>query len=108
MTSLLAASGQILRRLLKWALALWFALLVLAFVLLGLGVALLSVLWSLLRGRKPAMVTVFQTFRQASQQFGRGARQMPGSAPPSASEVVDVEAYEVRPGLQHGNAPSRD
>ena len=98
MTSFSAALGQVLARLFKWALALWFGLLVLAFVLLGLAVALLSVLWSLLRGRRPAMFTVFQTFRQASQQFGRAGSRTAGHAGADPSDVVDVQAREVRPG----------
>ena len=71
---------------------------VLSLLLLGVCAALLSVLWSLLRGKKPAMFAVFQTFRQASHQF------RPGSGPWSApaqdpGDVVDVQAHEVRKSL---------
>jgi hypothetical protein len=76
------------------------AIFVAGFLLLGIGVALISVVWSIVRGRKPAMFTVFQFFRQASQQFGRGA--WPGRAPDqnqSPLDIVDVQAHEVRPAL---------
>ena len=91
--------GQTLGRLLKWTLALWFGLLVLALLLVGIGVALLSVLWSLLRGKKPAMLTVFQALRRASRPLGRAGRQAPVA---DAADIVDVQAHEVRPGSSHG------
>lgn len=70
-------------------------------------VALVSLLWVLLKalltGRKPAFVTTFQRFNQARQQFKRGGF---GAAASSAAggfghtapvaDVVDVQAHEVR------------
>ncbi len=69
-------------------------------LLLGVAVALLSVLWSLLRGKRPAMFTVFSTFQQASRQFGQRRAGAPrGTAASDAGEVVDVQAHEVRQAL---------
>ena len=89
--------------------------LVLGLLLLGISVALLSVLWSLLRGKKPAMFTVFQAFTQAARQFrrwprsgagsassatpGAGPWANPGSSPAGPGDVVDVQAHEVRPSV---------
>jgi hypothetical protein len=89
---------------------------VLGLLLLGIAVAGLSVLWSLLRGKRPAMFTVFRTFQQASRQFGRRPGRMSGApegAPwarhaaneGSINDVVDVQAHEVRPAL--GERPQR-
>ncbi len=77
------------------------------FALSLIVVALVSVVWVLLKalltGRKPAFVTTFQRFNQARQQFKRGGF---GAAGPSAAggfghnasvvDVVDVQAHEVR------------
>ena len=87
----------------------------LVFILSLLCVALLSVavvlLKALLTGRKPAFVTTFTRFRQASQQFRSG--NWPGSAGTgfgraAPSDVMDVQAHEVRnaPVLPYG--PSQD
>jgi hypothetical protein len=76
-----------------------------ALVFIGslLIVALLSIVFVLLKalltGRKPAFVTTFQRFQQASQQFKRGewpGRAGPGFARPAPEDVVDVQANEVR------------
>lgn len=77
------------------------------FALSLIVVALVSLLWVLLKalltGRKPAFVITFQRFNQARQQFKRGgfgaaASSAAGgfgySAP--AADVVDVQAHEVR------------
>ena len=77
------------------------------FALSLIVVALLSVVWVLLKalltGRKPTFVTTFQRFNQARQQFKRGGF---GAVGPSAAggfgygapaaDVVDVQAHEVR------------
>jgi len=110
MTSFLVALDRALQRLvgllLRTALALFFGLVVLGVVFLAVGVALLSVLWSLLRGRRPAVFTVYQRVRQAAQPFGRAAGR--GSRPvDTAADVVDVQAHEVRPGPQH-RLPGQD
>lgn len=70
------------------------------FLLLGLCIALLSMLWSLVRGKKPTMFTVFQQFRQASAQFGQARWGRPTSPASAANaDIVDVQAREVRPVL---------
>lgn len=84
------------------------AIFVACFLLLGLGVALASVVWSLLRGRKPAMFTVFQYFHQASKQFGQGT--WTGRAPERsevAPDIVDVQAHEVAQSLVEYEEPLR-
>ncbi len=76
------------------------------FALSLIFVALVSLVWVLLKalftGRKPAFVTTFQRFNQARQHFKRGGF---GAAGPSAAgfgysapaaDVVDVQAHEVR------------
>jgi hypothetical protein len=85
-----------MRRLFQLVLMLFIGGFVLGVLVFGICVALLSVLWSLLRGRKPAMFTVFQYFRQASRQFGQGIWTGPAANP---ADVVDVQAHEVHPVL---------
>ena len=76
------------------------------FALSLIFVALVSLVWVLLKalltGRKPAFVTTFQRFNQARQQFKRGGF---GAGPSAAAgfgthahaaDVVDVQAHEVR------------
>ena len=72
----------------------------------GVVVALLTALWSLLTGRKPAVVTHFMRFRQASQQFRPGGWSgQGGRAPAMSADVVDVQAHEV-PDTRIGTQPS--
>ena len=76
------------------------------FALSLLCVALLSLVWVLLKalltGRKPAFVTILQRIHQARGQFKRGGW---GTGPSAAAgfganaqagDVVDVQAHEVR------------
>lgn len=58
--------AQAMHRLNRLVLMAFLGIFVVSFLLLGVSVALMSVVWSLMRGRKPAMVTVFQHFRHAS------------------------------------------
>ena len=76
---------------------------VLAFFLLALGVAMLSLLWSLLTGRKPAAIAVFRQFHQASRQFG--ARKGRG-ADAAQADVVDVQAREMPNALIERRRPT--
>ena len=70
------------------------ALSVLLVVLLAVGV---HVLWSLVRGRKPALFTTFTRFRQASQHFSAGGwGRSGGFAGPRTEDVVDVQVHEVQ------------
>lgn len=84
------------------ALFAFLAKVLLACVLLGLlllaaCVALLSVLWSLVRGKRPAMFTVFHAFRQAARPLGQRPAAAPWTRPVTGGDdVVDVQAHEVR------------
>ncbi|RFO95570.1 hypothetical protein DIC66_17350 [Rhodoferax lacus] len=97
MNFLLDFVAQTLRSVLRLLMVAMLGALVLGILAFGLCAALLSVLWSLLRGKKPAMFTVFQTFRQASQPFRQGFQK---AAPASQGDVVDVQAHEVRQALE--------
>ncbi|WP_294769373.1 hypothetical protein [uncultured Rhodoferax sp.] len=88
---------NVLRRLFKLALVIWVGMLALSILLAVLTAVAANVLWSLLRGRKPALFTTYTRFRQASQQFrGGGWNRAEGFARPVAEDVVDVQANEVR------------
>jgi len=88
--------SRILRTLIKLAFLVFTAMFVLTVLAIGITVALLTVLWSLLTGRKPALVTNFTRFRQAAQPFAPGtwARQAT-NANPVDTDIVDVQAREV-------------
>jgi hypothetical protein len=73
------------------------AIVVTGVLLIGLSAALLTLVWSLLTGRRPAAWTTFMRFRKASRSFQNG--NWPGRAAPAASsnaDIVDVQAHEVR------------
>lgn len=96
MNPVFASVTRLLRRLLGLLAVALMGAFVLSLLVLGLGLALLSVLWSLLRGKKPAMVAVFQGVQQMSAPF----RRSPGTTPrASDADVVDVQAHEVRQAL---------
>ncbi|APW41536.1 hypothetical protein [Rhodoferax saidenbachensis] len=87
----------------------------LVFILSLLCVALVSVTWILLKalltGRKPAFVTTFTRFRQASQQFRSGewpARGGAGFGRAAPDDVMDVQAHEVRNDQALPYGPSQD
>jgi hypothetical protein len=90
-------------RIVRGVLRLLLLALAIAFALGLLGVALLSVVFVLLKAlltwRRPAFVTAIVRFRQASQQFKRGGWNGPLSGSngfPPSGEVVDVQVHEVR------------
>jgi predicted lipid-binding transport protein (Tim44 family) len=91
------AVSRVLGTLFGLLLALAGFVLMLGLLAIGLAAALGLTLWALLRGRRPTL----QAFRWRSTGFRRGfrgmgeppTRQRRGEAP---SEVVDVEAIEVR------------
>jgi hypothetical protein len=86
----------VVRTVLKLAFLVLTVLFVLTVLSIGLTVALLTVLWSLLTGRKPALVTHFTRFRQAAQPFAPGAwRRQAAHAQPADADVVDVQAREI-------------
>jgi hypothetical protein len=89
---------SVLRGLFKLALIVLTFSLGVAFLLAAIAVVAISALWSLMRGRKPAIYTTYTQFRQASQAFRQGGA-WPGQRPPSSvnpEDVVDVQAHEVR------------
>ena len=85
--------ARVLRGVLKLALALAATVFVLSFLLAALVLVLVASLLSLLTGRKPAPVVMFNRMRARSQRFTRGA----WSGRP-AGDVVDVQATEVPDG----------
>jgi hypothetical protein len=91
--------SAIFRTALKLVLLAGAAVFLLSLLLVALASLVLILLKALLTGRKPAFVTAFVRFRQASQQFSRGgwSGAPPGAGGfPSADDVVDVQAHEVR------------
>lgn len=99
--------SQVISAVLRTVLKLTVLAAALVFVTSLLIVALLSLVFVLLKalltGRKPVFVTTFQRFNQARQQFKRGSFGAAGSAAAGgfghqapAADVVDVQAHEVR------------
>ncbi len=88
---------SIFRSLFKLMLLAFAASMVLALLLVGLSAALLTLLWSLLTGRKPAAFATFTRFRDASRQFrGKAWQGGASSARGQSEDIVDVQAHEVR------------
>ena len=86
----------VLRTVIKLAFLAFTVLFVLTVLAIGITVALLTVLWSLLTGRKPALVANFTRFRQAAQPFAPGAWSRQAAHDKAAdTDVVDVQAREV-------------
>ncbi len=99
--------SQVISAVLRTVLKLTVLAAALVFVTSLLIVALLSLVFVLLKalltGRKPVFVTTFQRFNQARQQFKRGGFGAAGAAAAggfghqaTAADVVDVQAHEVR------------
>lgn len=68
--------------------------LVIGALLLGLVVAAAAAIWSLLRGRRPALVRF--EWRRATARAWR-----PASGRPPSDEVVDIEAREITDAAPH-------
>jgi hypothetical protein len=86
----------VIRTVLKLVFLVLTVLFVLTVLSIGITVALLTVLWSLLTGRKPALVTNFTRFRQAAQPFAPGTwRRQAAQAQSADADVVDVQAREI-------------
>jgi hypothetical protein len=86
--------SKILRFFLKLALGIFAAVFALSLLAAALIVVVLSVLKSLVTGRKPAPAVVFGRFQRYSPQGmwpGQG-----NATTPRGGEVVDVEVREVR------------
>ena len=97
-----------LRGLIRLAMIALGAVFLLGLLLTALLAVVVTIVWSLLTGRKPAIFTVVSRFRQASRQFRTGG--WPGNAnrtPPGSADVVDVEAHEVREALG-SDSPTKD
>lgn len=100
--------GQVMRSVLRLVLLLAAGVFALSLLTAVLVAVLLTALWSLLTGRKPAMFTTFTRFRQASRQFRQGpwspqGGAAGGGAPPA--DVVDVQAHEVDERTVRANLP---
>jgi hypothetical protein len=84
----------------------------LGLLLIAMLAVVVTIVWSLLTGRKPAVFTVVSRFRQASQQFRNGG--WPGNATSNprgsagGADVVDVQAHEVREVIGHDGGPGKD
>ncbi|MDO9480064.1 MAG: hypothetical protein U1E02_45045 [Hydrogenophaga sp.] len=103
--------GRVVSGIIKLVFGLAVAIFVLSLLLAVLVVVLVSSLWALLSGRKPAPVVMFQHFRQASQRYtggvwsgrtGAGRTAGRGAKP---GDVVDVQAHEVPEPTAPGAAP---
>lgn len=89
--------SKILRFFLKLVLGLFAAVFAVSLLVAALIVVALSLLKSLITGRKPAPAVVFGRFQRYSPQgmWPDGAGRDTGNAP-RAGDVVDVEVREVR------------
>lgn len=91
-------SLRIVRSIIKLVLVVVTAAIVFAVMAMGMIVALVLVLWSLLKGRRPTLFTHIMRFRQAAQAFSYGAGSNPAGQQASRGdlEVLDVQAREVQ------------
>ncbi|MEY2844382.1 MAG: hypothetical protein RI920_2419 [Pseudomonadota bacterium] len=88
----------LIRSLFKLALGVGAVVLVLSLLVAGLVGVLAVGVWSLVTGRKPAPVVVFQHLRRSSQRFTRGvwpAHRAPGTSPRAGADIVDVQARDI-------------
>jgi len=89
--------SKILRFFLKLVLGLFAAVFALSLLAAALIVVVLSLLKSLVTGRKPAPAMVFGRFQRYSPQgMWPGGSGQGNPASPRAGDVVDVEVREVR------------
>lgn len=100
MHRILEILSAILRNVFKLTLIAFFAAFVVCILLVGLSVALLALLWALLRGRKPDGLQAFMRFQRTSRQFSSSVWPGKSAAPAQKDgDVVDVQAREVRTAL---------
>jgi hypothetical protein len=93
-----ALLAGVLRGVFRVALLVFTVSLIISLIFLAIVATVVTVLWSLLTGRKPAAYTTFMRFRQTAQQVRQGgwaARGGPGFADAPPDDVVDVQAHEV-------------
>jgi hypothetical protein len=90
--------SQILRFFLKLVLGLFAAVFAVSLLAAALIVVVLSLLKSLVTGRKPAPAVVFGRFQQrySPQGMWPGGAGRDAANAPRAADVVDVEVREVR------------
>lgn len=89
--------SKILRFFLKLVLGLFAAVFAISLLAAALIVVLLSLLKSLVIGRKPAPAVVFGRFQRFSPQgMWPGAAGRDGANAPRTADIVDVEVREVR------------
>ena len=78
----------------RLVLLLFSAVFIVSLVVAGVMVLLLTILWSLLRGKKPAVFQIYSQFCEASKRFrGTGFQSHPAAEQPK--DIVDVNAREV-------------
>ncbi|MBS3911003.1 MAG: hypothetical protein KGZ70_04085 [Hydrogenophaga sp.] len=93
--------GRVVSGIVKLVFGLALAIFVLSLLLAVLAVVLVASVWSLLTGRKPAPVVMFNHFRQTSQRYAGGVWSgRPGAGHRAGrgadlGDVVDVQAHEV-------------
>ncbi len=89
--------SKILRFFLKLVLGVFAAVFAVSLLLAALIMVVLSILKSLITGRKPAPAVVFGRFQRYSPQgMWPGGPAQGNAANPRAGDVVDVEVREVR------------
>lgn len=80
----------------RLVLLLFSAVFVVSLVVAGLVAIMVTALWSLLRGHKPAVFRIYSQFRDASRRFGaRASGYQSAATRHAAADVVDVDAHEV-------------
>ncbi len=100
MHSIFELLASVLRGVLKLTLFAFATVVIAGILAIGISVALLALLRAVLTGRKPAAWQTFMRFRHSSQRFRSGVWSGPSAQPDSkASDVVDVQAHEVRSAL---------
>ncbi len=95
MSSFSEVLNSLFRGVLRLVLLVASGIFVLSFLAAALIVVVAVSLWSLLTGKKPAPVMMFEQFRARSQRFGQGAWGQDGAASRQSNDVVDVEVIEV-------------
>ncbi|GAA6142882.1 hypothetical protein [Hydrogenophaga sp. 5NK40-0174] len=101
MSSFSEVLNSLFRGVLRLVLVVASGIFVLSFLAAALIVVVAVSLWSLLAGKKPAPVMMFEQFKARSQRFGQGQWGQGGAAngrdPASGqnADVVDVEVIEV-------------
>ena len=93
MNALADLPGRLARGVLRIAFVLALTVFLVSLLLASLLVVLGVSLWSLLTGRKPAPVVMFQRMRERSQHMAQGA--WPRRPQTAHADVVDVQAREI-------------